>query len=99
MNDFTQYIEVNDKQGDYLEHIMFEMNGEGVKEAGCVAGVGAGKTVLLALMMLISKEELALSALSQKLNAFACDSVMAFFSAGSTCLMLSTSKIGFLLTS
>ncbi len=58
MNDFTQYIEVNDKQGDYLEHIMFEMNGEGVKEAGCVAGVGAGKTVLLALMMLISKEEL-----------------------------------------
>lgn len=51
-------IEVNDKQGDFLESIMFDMNGGGVKIAGLVGGIGGGKTFTLALLMIISKEEL-----------------------------------------
>ncbi len=57
-NDYIQMIEVNDKQGDFLEYLMYHLDGEGVKEAGAVAGIGAGKTVLLSIIMLISKEEL-----------------------------------------
>lgn len=51
-------IEVNDKQADFLEATMYGLDGTGVKIAGLVGGIGGGKTFTLALLMIISKEEL-----------------------------------------
>lgn len=51
-------IEVNDKQADFIEALFYDLTAEGTKTASLIGGIGSGKTFAMALIMLISKEEL-----------------------------------------
>ena len=57
-SDLVQEIEINDKQADFLENIIYGLTAEGTKTATLIGGIGAGKTFAMALLMLMSKEEL-----------------------------------------
>lgn len=52
-----QSIRVNDKQADFLEAVLFNLTSE-KKVAGIVGGIGSGKSVALADLIMIMKEEL-----------------------------------------
>lgn len=56
--DIIQEIELNDKQADFLEKIYFDLTADGTKTATMVGGIGSGKSVCMASVMIISKEEL-----------------------------------------
>ncbi|MDI9859609.1 terminase large subunit domain-containing protein [Flectobacillus roseus] len=53
-----QNIQVNDKQADFLETVMFNLSSDGIKVAGIVGGIGSGKSVTLADLLMVMKEEL-----------------------------------------
>jgi hypothetical protein len=57
-NDLIQEIEVNDKQGDFIEALFYNLTAEGTKTASMIGGIGSGKSFAMSLLMLISKEEL-----------------------------------------
>jgi predicted RNA-binding protein with PIN domain len=58
-SDLIQEIEVNDKQADFLEAVFFGLDAkEVVKTAGIVGGIGSGKSFSMAMLMIMSKEEL-----------------------------------------
>ncbi|MEA5259442.1 hypothetical protein VB264_16705 [Arcicella aquatica] len=56
--DKIQNVQVNNKQADFLEAVMFNLDSQGVKTAGIVGGIGSGKSVALADLIMIMKEEL-----------------------------------------
>ncbi|WP_254561779.1 terminase large subunit domain-containing protein [Dyadobacter diqingensis] len=56
--DLIQEIEVNDKQADFIEGIFYGLTAEGTKTATMIGGIGSGKSFAMALLMLVSKEEL-----------------------------------------
>jgi len=56
--DKIQTVQVNNKQADFLEAVMFDLDSQGVKTAGIVGGIGSGKSVALADLLIIMKEEL-----------------------------------------
>lgn len=57
-SELIQTVEVNEKQGDFIEGIMFDLDADGTKTAAMIGGIGSGKSFAMAIMMLISKEEL-----------------------------------------
>ncbi|GAB2798836.1 hypothetical protein GCM10027275_50630 [Rhabdobacter roseus] len=72
-SELIQEVEVNDKQGDFVEAVMYDLTAEGTKTAAMIGGIGSGKSVAMALLMLISKEEL-----PQAKGQFACLTVTQF---------------------
>ena len=71
--DDIQVIEVNDKQADFIEAVVYDLTAEGTKTAGMVGGIGSGKTVAMSLLMKISRE-----ALPRAKGQFACLTVTQF---------------------
>lgn len=57
-SDLIQEVEVNDKQADFIEGVFYGLTAEGTKTAAMIGGIGSGKSFAMALMMLLSKEEL-----------------------------------------
>ena len=56
--ELIQEVEVNDKQADFIEGIFYGLTAEGTKTATMIGGIGSGKSFAMALLMLVSKEEL-----------------------------------------
>ena len=57
-SDLIQEIEVNNKQADFIEGIFYGLTADGSKTATMIGGIGSGKTHAMALLMILSKEEL-----------------------------------------
>jgi hypothetical protein len=72
-SDLIQEIEVNDKQADFIEGVFYGLTAEGTKTAAMIGGIGSGKSFAMALMMLLSKEEL-----PRAKGQFACATVTQF---------------------
>jgi len=72
-SELIQEIEVNDKQADFLEAIFYGLTADGSKTATMIGGIGSGKSFAMALLMLISKEEL-----PKAKGQFACSKVTQF---------------------
>lgn len=51
-------IEINDKQADFLEAIMYTLTYQGVKKAIMIGGIGSGKSVILGNAIKIISQEL-----------------------------------------
>jgi len=72
-SDLIQEIEVNDRQADFIEGVFYGLTAEGTKTAAMIGGIGSGKSFTMALMMLLSKEEL-----PKAKGQFACATVTQF---------------------
>lgn len=72
-SELIQEIEVNDKQADFIESVFFTLNADGTKTAALIGGIGSGKTFAMALLILLSKEEL-----PRAKGQFACSTVTQF---------------------
>lgn len=72
-SELIQEIEVNDKQADFIEAVFYSLTADGTKTAGMIGGIGSGKSFSMALLMLISKEEL-----PRAKGQFACATVTQF---------------------
>jgi hypothetical protein len=72
-SDLIQEIEVNDKQADFIEGVFYNLTAEGTKTGTMIGGIGSGKSFAMALLMLISKEEL-----PRGKGQFACATVTQF---------------------
>ncbi len=51
-------LELNDKQADFTEAVLYDLTAEGTKTAAMIGGIGSGKSVEMALLMQKSIEEL-----------------------------------------
>ncbi|MPR36529.1 terminase large subunit domain-containing protein [Salmonirosea aquatica] len=72
-NETELEIEINDKQADFLEAVMYDLDAEGTKTTAMVGGIGSGKSVAMSLLMLMSKNEL-----PRAKGQFACMTVTQF---------------------
>lgn len=56
--DGVAVFEMNDKQADFMEAVLYDLDAEGTKTAAMIGGIGSGKSVAMAVLMLKSMEEL-----------------------------------------
>lgn len=69
-DDEVKINELNDKQADFFEKVMYDMTYQGVKKAVMIGGIGSGKSVILAILLKTMCEEMPRSKIQ-----FACSAV------------------------